>query len=370
MPLWAIVALLGAGAGVGLFEPGRFSYAFGAATLYVFLPPLLFEGAWNLDARIMLAQWRPIFVLAVPGVVITTAIVASAVALSGFPVFPALIIGAAVSATDPIAVVAIFRRLPVPAPLSTIVQSEALLNDAMAVVVYRAVLFMGAVTFGASAAFVVVTSALVSVGAGVLVGFLLANVIAHLIVRRNAAAVQTVATAGGAYASYFGAEALHASGIFAVIAFGIALREIERRSISVQVADDVGRLWDIGARCANGCIFFLTGAAIELTRLADQPFAAGAAIGGVLIARFVLSYLLTPLALGRTVHRLWLDVVLAAGARGALSLALVLALPLSVGLRSQIIDVTFAVVLATLLSSALLVPRTIKAFGLGIHPYG
>lgn len=327
----------------------------------MFLPPLLFEAAWNLDARIMLAQWRPIFILAVPGVLITTAIVGRAVAMSGFPLLPALIVGAAVSATDPIAVVAIFRRLPVPAALATIVKSEALLNDAMAVLAYRTILAAAATSFRLSSTLLTVASALASAVGGAVIGLALATVVAHLIARRYSAAMQIIATAGGAYGSYFAAEATHTSGIFAVITFGIALREMERRSISVQSAADVGRFWDIGALFANACVFFLTGAAIQLARLADQPFAAAAAIGAILIARLVLSYMLTPLALGRAAQRLWLNVVRVAGARGALSCALVLALPRSIALRSQIIDVTFAVVLTTLVSSALLVPRTIKA---------
>jgi len=359
MPVWAILCILTVGAIVGLFQPGRFGDVFGAATLYVFLPPLLFEAAWNLDARVMLAQWRPIFALAVPGVAITTAIVAAAVWLGGFPLPAALILGAMVSATDPIAVVAIFRRLPVPVALSTIVQSEALLNDATAVVLYRSLVVAAAGALSVGSMLGLAALAAASAAGGILIGIALAVTSAHLLVRRNLAAIQIWATLGGAYAAYFAAETLHVSGIFAVIAFGIALREAERRAISVQAAEDVGRFWDGCALFANVCVFFLTGAAIQITRLAHEPYEAVAVLGGVVAARLVLAYILSPAVL-QSANRSWLHVIGAAGARGALSLALALALPVTLAFRAQIIDLTFVVVLATLFSSAFIVPRAIR----------
>ncbi|HEY5257841.1 MAG TPA: cation:proton antiporter [Candidatus Baltobacteraceae bacterium] len=361
MPLWVIVTLVLTGIGVGFAEPGRFSYAFGAATLYVFLPPLLFEAAWKLDPRQLLGVWKPVFALAVPGVAITTAVVAGALVLSGFAWPPALLVGAMVSATDPIAVVAIFRRVAVPAKLSTIVQGEALLNDGMAVVLYRGMLLAiaGGLTVRSSAW--ATADALLGILVGVTLGITLAFAIAHLVIRRHGASTQIIATLGGAYAVYFAGDALHASGVFAVVAFGIALREVERRFITVTVVEDVERFWDVLALCANSLVFVLTGAAIDLWRVGHAPLAAAAALCGILAARLVLAYVLTPLAMGRF-DRPWLKIVQVANARGALSLAMALALPLSIAARSTIIDVTFTVVLATLLSSAFTVPRAAAAF--------
>jgi CPA1 family monovalent cation:H+ antiporter len=362
MPLWVIVTLVLTGIGVGFAEPGRFSYIFGAATLYVFLPPLLFEAAWKLDARQLLGAWKPIFALAVPGVAVTTGIVAVALVLAGFAWPPALLVGTMVSATDPIAVVAIFRRMPVPALLSTIVQSEALLNDGMAVVLYRGILLAIAGGLTARASALAAAGALLGVLGGVALGIVLACAIAHLVIRRHGASVQIIATLGGAYAAYFAGDALHASGIFAVIAFGIALREVERRFITVTMAEDVERFWDVLALLANALVFLLTGAAIDLWRAGHAPVAAAAALGGILVARLALAYILTPLSMGRLVDRRWLNVVRVANARGALSLAMAIALPMSIASRSAIVDVTFAVVLATLLSSAFTVPRAAAAF--------
>ena len=368
MPIWVLITLVLTGIGVGVAEPGRFSYAFGAATLYVFLPPLLFEAAWNLDFHVMRAWWRPIFVLSVPGVLLTTVVVASGVALVGMPWPGALIIGAAVSATDPIAVVAIFRRMPVPLALSTIVQSEALLNDAMAVAVYRAALVIALTTVSAQSIVPVAALAILSIAVGIAVGVGLALFIGTTFIRRRGTVVQVLATLAGTYAAYFACEVLHASGIFAVIAFGIALRELERHWLSVAVAQEVERVWDVFALFANAAVFFLTGAALEISRIATSPVFEIAALAAVLLARLLLAYILTPLALGRATDARWLHVVRAAAVRGALSLALVIALPADIAGRSTVITVTFTIVLATLLGSALTVPRAVRAAAVTAPP--
>jgi len=129
MQLPLIAVLLVAGIIVGILFPGRLTDVFGTATLYVFLPALIFEGAWRLEFRTMRSMAAPIAVLAVPGVLLTAAIIAAGVHYAGrIPWPPALLLGAILSATDPVAVLAIFRRLWLPRMLTTIIESEALLN--------------------------------------------------------------------------------------------------------------------------------------------------------------------------------------------------------------------------------------------------
>ena len=138
MKLWQIFLAVGLGLAYGLVQPGRLEYALGHATLYVFLPALLFEAAWNLNAKAVRRHWVAITVLAGPGALLTAAIVAGALAIVRVPFAAALLAGAILSATDPIAVVAVFRRLKVPSTLATIVECESLFNDAVAVALYRA----------------------------------------------------------------------------------------------------------------------------------------------------------------------------------------------------------------------------------------
>ncbi|HKU81270.1 MAG TPA: cation:proton antiporter, partial [Candidatus Tumulicola sp.] len=119
MKLWQILAIVALGVGIDGLAPGRFSYAFGHATLYVFLPPLLFEAAWNLRLAAVRRTWRIAALLAGPGVVVTALIVAGALLSLRVSLGAAFLAGAILSATDPIAVVAVLRRVRVPVALAT-----------------------------------------------------------------------------------------------------------------------------------------------------------------------------------------------------------------------------------------------------------
>jgi CPA1 family monovalent cation:H+ antiporter len=301
----------------------------------------------------MRRQWAGILTLAVPGVAITALIVAGALSIVRVPFGPALLTGAILSATDPIAVVAVFRRIPVPRMLRTLVECESLFNDAIAVVLYRAILLV-VLTSGATAMEVgrvtlwALTGSALGIGLGIVIAFLAAALLRG---RRNVG-LQIVTTALCAYGSYFVADALHGSGIFATISTGIALRYFERRYVSVRLAADVEGVWDIAALVANAVVFFLIGAALSVVAIGRDAVFVVAVLAGVALARGAVSALLLPGGYPRE----WLDVVRVAGMRGALSLALALALPPQIPYRDAIVAATFAVALATIVSSTVTVP--------------
>ncbi len=357
MKLWQILAVVGVGIAFGVFEPGRFTYSLGHATLYVFLPPLLFEAAWNLNYKAIVRQWAAIATLAGPGVILTALIVAGALAIVRVPFGPALLTGAILSATDPIAVVAVFRRMRVPKTLATVVECESLFNDAVAVMLYRIVL--GALAVGSldgvAIGQIVLQSAAGAAG-GVVLGVAIAFVVARGLRGRGDVAFQIAATAIVAYGAYFAADVLSLSGIFATIAGGIALRYYERTWITLSIADDVNRFWDLGALVANVLVFFLVGAALQIGELTRQPAFVIATLVAIAVSRIVVAGLLLPSGYPRA----WLDVIRVAGMRGALSLALALALPPLVPYRQAIVDASFAVALATLAASTLTVRRVVQ----------
>ncbi len=353
MKLWHIAALLIAGIAVGVAFPGRLTTLFGQATLYVFLPALIFEGAWHLDFHLMRRASWPIVLLAVPGVALTAVVIALCVHYAGgFGWSAALVLGAILSATDPVAVVALFRRLPVPRELATIVESESLLNDAVAVVLYRAT--VAAILLSGTNGTVVhaVAQAIVGVFAGIAIGAALAFAAAFALREQIAAPVQSFATFAGAYGAYALAERFSWSGIFAVLTFGIVLRELERHRLSVASAEGVEKFWDAAALAANFVLFFLVGAALDFTRLARVLPAAAITLAAVLLARVLLSYGLLAFARAQ-LKPLWQTVVRMAGIRGALSLALALATPAAIAQRTLLIDATFAVVVVTILVGTL-----------------
>lgn len=365
MRLWHIALLLIAGIAVGIAFPGRFTDVFGRATLFVFLPALIFEGAWHLDVHLMRRSSIVIALLAFPGVVLTAGVIALCVrAVGGFDWSAAVLLGVILSATDPVAIIAVFRRLTVPHALRTILESESLLNDAIAVVLYRATI--AAVVFSAGpigierAAMLAVTG----VAAGIAIGGAAAYLAALLLRGHIAVPVQSAATFTGAYASYTLAEHFGWSGIFAVLTFGIVLRELERRSVSVSSARGVERFWDTAAAIANVVLFFLIGAALDLTRILPVLPAAAVTLAAVFIARTLLSYgLLFPVR--SRLKPFWQTVVRMAGMRGALSLALALATPAVIAQRNLVINMTFVVVVVTILIGALTLRSRLERLALG-----
>jgi CPA1 family monovalent cation:H+ antiporter len=359
MKLWHIVIAIVAGVAYGAIEPGRLTYAFGHATLYVFLPALLFEAAWNLNYRAIVRQWPAIATLAGPGVLITALIVAVGLTIVRVPFGPAFLTGAILSATDPIAVVAVFRRLRVPKTLSTIVECESLFNDAVAVVLYRGVLAglaLGITAGSGKALGVVALATLGGAAGGVVLGVALAFVVARLLRNNKHVSGQILATVCCAYGAYFVADYLQLSGIFAVIACGIALRYCERRWITLSIAGEVRQFWDLAALGANALVFFLVGAALQIGHVAQEPVFVIACLVAIAVSRVIVAGLLLPGGYPRE----WIDVVRVAGMRGALSLALAIALPASIPYREAIVDATFAVALATIAASALTTDRVVR----------
>lgn len=352
MKLWQILGAVALGVVADAIAPGRFSYALGHATLYVFLPPLLFEASWNLRFAALRRTWRAAAVLAGPGVVWTTLVVAGALVPLRVPYGVAFLTGAILSATDPIAVVAVLRRIRVPIALATIVECEALFNDAVAVVLYRIALGAIAVgAVGAGAMFGIVASGVAGAVGGVALGVAIGYAAAQLMRRLRGNLAQIAVTIAVAYGAYFAADAIAFSGIFATIGAGIAVRYFDRRWLAPAVASDVDRAWTLGAAAANACVFFLVGAALPLSANLRQPAFAVATLIAVAAARLAVVEFLRPGGFPPA----WFGLVRAAGMRGALSLALALALP-PMAYRQTIVDATFAVVLVSLVLSVLTVP--------------
>ena len=152
----------------------------------------------------------------------------------------------------------------------------------------------------------------------------IAFVAARLLRGRRRVRFQIAATVPCAYGAYFAADSLALSGIFATIAFGIALRYFERSWITLRIAEDVGRFGDVAALLANGLVFFMVGAGLQFGESVEPGFSV-ACLAAIAVARLVVAGLLLPFPYPRD----WLDVVRVAGMRGALSLALALALPAS-----------------------------------------
>jgi CPA1 family monovalent cation:H+ antiporter len=329
------------------------SVSFGPWLLLVFLPALIFEAAWNLDRHALSRTWRAIVLLAVPGVALTAAVVGVGLSALGLlPLAPALLLGVILSATDPVAVIATFKRLAAPADLEAIVEGESLFNDGTAVVLYGVALS----SLGLGGAHVDPTVAAGEAVAGTIGGLAIgaagAFVAAQAMRLVADSMLQIVASIVVAYGSYLVAEELHCSGIFAAIAAGIALHAFTKGR-AAQADVDIDRFWGVAAFIANSLVFLLMGLRIELPRIVHEPALVIATLALLVAARLVLAYGGLPLVRIAGDSPAWRHVVAASGLRGALSIALAVNLPAGVPMRPQIVDAVFGVVCVTLIAQGL-----------------
>ncbi|MDQ2865709.1 MAG: cation:proton antiporter [Candidatus Eremiobacteraeota bacterium] len=358
MKLYQIAVTLAAGVVVGSLRSGWFAGTLQNATLYVFLPALIFEAAWQLNLRLLIKSWRLVALLAVPGVAVTAAIVAAVMHFAaGMPLEDAMLLGAVLSATDPVAIVAIFRRLAVPPLLATIVEAESLLNDAVAVILYRSVVAVSVSGVLSTQTKTIALWAIASPFVGAAIGAAFGALFANALRERVPAVLQGASTFACAYFAYFLADRAHGSGIFAVVTLAIVMRAMHDTHASLVMVTSVGRAWSVAATVANATLFFLIGASVAVGNLWAHRAVVCFAVAATLAARAVVVYGLP--IFGTRLKRSWKVVMQAAGIRGALSLALALGIPATVATRTAIVDATFAVVLLTMLLGTLTYERGI-----------
>lgn len=303
--------------------------------LYVFLPTLLFQATLGMNLRRMLDDWVPILVLAVVAVVVATVTVGHALFWTGaLPLAACLLVGAIVSTTDPSAVVSIFRSISAPQRLVRIIEGESLLNDAAAIALFG--LFMGFVMLGvpdpslpdALARFPVL------ILGGALAGWLAARAALWLMkmLSGHELALMSVSVALP-YIAYIGAEQMiGASGVIAVVAAGLTLNLSGPGRIAPQSWAGLRELWEVLAHWAGALIFILAALLIprllEEVRLSDLLLV-GVVVVAAIVARAVILFgllpLLTALRLSPPVERPYRVAILWGGLRGAVTLALALA---------------------------------------------
>lgn len=344
----AAVAFVAVGLIFPPFKPVAIPFTFGATLLFVYLPPLIFEAAWNLEFASLRRMGVAIAVLALPGVLVSTLIVAFGVTASGqLPVIAAFMLGAIVSATDPVAVISIFRRMNVPVDLQTLIEGESISNDGVAIALYGVALALAAgpatVNFGFAT-----WHALLSIAGGIAIGLVTAVVSGFAIRSARDRATEIAATIVLAYAAYGLANYLDLSGVFATAAAAVLLRVYCNRIVTAQSTDDVDRFWEVIAFVANALVFLSTGLVIQANRIVHEPVLVIVAVLAVFGARAILAFGVLPLLRIASNKPTWRTTTFFAGMRGALALGLALGLPDGFPNRPQIIDATFAIVFVTL----------------------
>ncbi|MBW6473119.1 MAG: cation:proton antiporter, partial [Anaerolineaceae bacterium] len=183
-------------------------------------PPLVFEAAFHLNLTELRRNLTSILIMAVPGVLLTTLIVGGIVSFgTGLALPIALVFGSLVAATDPVAVVSLFRLLGVPKRLSVLVEGESLLNDGTALVLFN--LMLAIVITGEFNLLSGVLEFIKVLVGGIMLGLLLGWITSRLISRIDDYLIEITLTTVLAYGSYLLAEQMHFSGVLAVVAAGL-----------------------------------------------------------------------------------------------------------------------------------------------------
>jgi monovalent cation:H+ antiporter, CPA1 family len=332
----------------------------------VFLPPLIFEAAIQIPWRPLRRELPLLLVLATVGVLLAAGIVAAGMHwLIGWSWLGAAFFGILIAATDPVSVIALFKSVKVDERLHLLVEAESLLNDGVAAVGFAVLLAIAA--GGAATAPDIGLKLLVTVFGGLGAGMLVAGPLLLIAGRTEDHLVEITLTTLAAFGSFLLAEHFHTSGVLAALTAGLLVGNVGwMGSISDSGRPAVLSFWEYAAFLANSFIFILIGgaeASVSLLPVIEAAFAAAVlALIGRAAAVYPIAILFRRSALAMPAgfqHVLWWG-----GLRGALALALALAIPASIAERDSIIAVALAVVAFSIFVQGLSMAPLIAHLGL------
>ena len=350
---------------------------FDQVVLHGMLAFLLFAAAIHVDAKSLHQEWLPISLLAVCGTLISTCIVGALTWLMldllglGIPILHALLFGALISPTDPIAVGAIMKSVGASRQLDAQVAGESLFNDGLGVVAFMILLHLSGLD-GAGADGITTQSSLdvTAIGlvllkeiGGALVLALAAGLVTHEMLRRvdnyQVGVLITLALAMGLYAL---ADALHLSAPIAVVVTGLFLSNRGRSSaMTDKTREHIGAFWELIDEILNVVLFMLIG-----LELLVMPFERGWLLAGALAIPIVLAArwlcvagIIGPLSWMTKQSKGAITILTWAGLRGGISVAMALSIPES-GSRSLILTLTYCVVVFSIIVQGLTVGRVIR----------
>ncbi len=332
--------------------------------LFIFLPPLLFESAWNLKWSDVKQDLVPICLYAIIGVVISIAGVAFGLnQLAGISLTTALLIGASLSATDPVSVTALFRELGVGKRLLTLMEGESLFNDGMAVVAFNFLLAFSLKTTDLALQPILVQFFTV-VGIGIGVGSLIGFGISYLTQRFDLPLVEQSFTLVSAYGTYLITENLGGSGVIGVVTTGMILGNFGSRiGMNPRTRIIVTEFWEFIAFFVNSIVFLLIGDQMHYLVLGENLPAIALTVAGMIVTRAIAIYLLSSLSNRLVASSIPIPeqtVLWWGGLRGSVAIALALSVPAILPEREKIVATVFGAVLFTLLVQGFTIEPLLK----------
>lgn len=367
------VALVFTGLMLGMLHAFEAPHLTKALLFSVFLPGLLFEAAFHIEFKQFWRNRLAISSLALPGVVAAiglTAVILTPVAnllhfVQGFTWQHALVFGALISATDPIAVIAIFKNLGVPQRLAVLLEGESLLNDGTAIVFFTVSLALVTGTVvtpgGLAVDFIKIA------GIGALIGTGVGLAVSQVIKQVDDPMIEITLTTIAAYSSFLAAEHFHYSGVIATVSAGMLCGNYGARvgmSPSTRIA--VESFWEYVAFALNSIVFLLIGLEVHYQALLSSWQAVLVAYlvvtGGRALVIFGASSLLRTTR--ERIPWVWSAVLTWGGLRGGLSMVLVLSLPKDFPHRELLVSMTFGVVILSILVHGLTMSPLLRWLGI------
>jgi monovalent cation:H+ antiporter, CPA1 family len=368
LPYTLALLLLGLGLGTvsGIAAPMLNS----EIILLLVLPPLLFEASFILDLRLLWSVRLGIVAFAVPGVLLAMVVGGALVHWTlGLAWSVALLFGAMIAATDPVAVLAAFRQIGVNPRLAALLEGESLLNDgvALALLVTLTYAVQGEFSLGGATG-----TFLLSVLGGAAVGLALGWAGHRLIATIDEHLTEMTVSVAMAYGAFLTAETLQLSGVLATVSAAMTLGQLGRARGWI-FSDGSERLltdlWEFLAFAANAALFLLMGLTVRVAGLTKYPEAVLIGIAAALVGRAVVAYgvgVILP-QLGFRLSGAERHVIFWGGLRGAVALAAVLSLPADFPQRAQLLAMTYGVVLFTLLVQGLTMSQVARRLGLTVQ---
>ncbi len=328
---------------------------------FVFLPALIFEASLRIDARELLKNLWPVVLLAIPGMLISMTLVGYGLWwVLGVNLTVAMLFGALISATDPVAVIAIFKDLGIAKRLTLLVEGESLFNDATAIVLFNMILTMILLPdFSYGTVMPAIPEFFRVFLGGIAVGVLIAVPISEMMVKlhHEDLAVPVVFSLVIPYLCFVLAEhAFQVSGVMSVLTAAICLNAAGLMRLSGKATEAVHTTWDVVVLICNSLLFLLIGMSIDIFTLVHFWQAILCAVLAVALARAISVYLFLPVTAKlfkfpaidvNSQHIMWWG-----GLKGGLAIAIVLTVPDTLAEKPLLFELTLGVVLASLLMNA------------------
>ncbi|MFT7184175.1 MAG: CPA1 family monovalent cation:H+ antiporter [Oceanicoccus sp.] len=343
---------------------------------YVFLPTLIFESAFHTNLKSFTQNMGNIISLATIGMLISTGLIATGMHyFLDFPWIPAMLFGSLISATDPISVLSLFKKIGAPKRLQSIVEGESLFNDGTALVLFGIILelannqathFGRAELLGSFGNFGAVV--LGGVLTGLVLGFIFSKALDYV---KNSKEIEISITLILAHATFIIAEYfLGVSGILATVAAGIVVGNYGAYKISPSVKEIMTHFWDYSAFIANSLLFLMVGLIIFSVNDSIIPLLVPSlmVISLVLLSRMVVVYTIIPivnkLRPKEKIPGAWIHVIQWSGLRGALAIALMLTLPKTFPFYDEMLIFTTAVIFFTIIFNGFTIEPLLSLLGL------